>query len=373
MLIKNGRLISADLDMAGALEIHNGIINRTIAKNETLPDDNEVIDARGMFIMPGFVDIHMHAALGCDWTDGKVESVKKLAEYKLTEGVTTVLPTTLTLSHESLKAALAAIADYVKNDNNGARLPGVHLEGPYINPQALGAQNPAYARNLAISEVMELDSIFPVRKISLAPELPGALTGTEELIKYGIKIGAGHSKATFEEMQAAVAAGIDQLCHFGNQMTPLHHRDIGMVGAGLLLDELYVEIIADKIHLSPPMVQLVSKVKPHDKVILITDSTVGRGLPDGQYDSGGLLIEVKSGVARLVSNGALAGSTLKMNDALKNYMEISDLPLPEAIKAATTNPAKAAGLGNIGKLEPGFPADIAILDENFDVFKTLRQ
>lgn len=364
-LIKNCRIVSADFDLEGAsIEINGDKIGKIYLDGETLPQCENVFDAAGRIAMPGFIDIHNHGAMGYDATDDKPEAIRTIAETKIKEGVTTYIPTTLTLPGEELEKAMNHVAEYQKNPS-GAKVPGVHLEGPYINCDCIGAQNPAFVRKPDIKEVLKLNEIARVLIVSFAIEVEGGMEFTRDLLNAGIVPSCGHTAAAYTEFRKAALMGLKHLTHFCNQMTKLHHREIGMVGAGLLDDNVLVEVICDKIHLCPDMLKLVFAKKPIDKIAIITDAMCASWLADGDYDLGGLAVYVKDKAARLKSNDALAGSTLRFNDGVKNAYEVSGLPLSQVVKAAGYNQARSLGLEKTGKIESGYFADIVVLDDEF--------
>lgn len=367
-LIKNCRLVSPDLDLADAsILIEAGKITGTFS-GTALPAADRVIEASGLTAMPGFVDVHCHGRNNFDFCDALVDGVNTIAREKLAEGVTTLLPTTLTLPETDLAATLKSVAEY---DGRGCKLPGVHLEGPFINPKCTGAQNPAFVRKPDVEEVKRLNAIYPVLKVSFAVEEEGGDRLCEELRNLGITPSCVHSAASYGQFKAGYAKGLRNLSHFCNQMTPLHHRDIGLVGAGLLNDGVFIEFICDKLHVSPDMIALVFKVKDAGHIQLISDAMRASGMPNGEYTLGGLPVIVQGGAARLKEGGALAGSTLQIMDALRNVAEITSLPLKELVKSTSFAQAQALGLSGIGKLEPGYQADIVLLTKEFKVSKTL--
>ena len=372
-LLKNCRLISPDTELeCAAILIRDERIARIYAPGDALPGDvDRVVDAGGNMVVPGFIDVHCHGRSGLDFSDATLEAVTRMGVRKLEEGVTTLLPTTLTLAEETLAAALATAAEYVKTGVKGCRIPGVHLEGPYINPKFIGAQNPDFVRPPDIEEVKRLAKIFPVCKISYAVEMPGAAEFTAQLLAEGITPSCVHSAATFRQFLAAHDHGMRNLSHFCNQMSPLHHRDIGLVGAGFACDDVYIELICDKLHICPDMIDLVFELKGCDRIQLISDAMRASGMPDGNYTLGGLPVVVSDGAARLASNGALAGSTLQICDAFRNVSEITGMPLSDLVKTTSWNQACALGLKDLGRLEPGYLADIVILDPDFKVLKTM--
>ena len=367
-LIKNCRLISPDLDLADAsILIESGKI-AGIFTASSLPAADRIVDAAGLTAMPGFVDVHCHGRNNFDFCDALVDGVNTIAREKLAEGVTTLLPTTLTLPEADLAATLKSVAAY---DGRGCKLPGVHLEGPFINPKCTGAQNPAFVRKPDVEEVKRLNAIYPVLKVSFAVEEEGGDRLCEELRNLGITPSCVHSAANYSQFKAGYAKGLRNLSHFCNQMTPLHHRDIGLVGAGLLNDGVFIEFICDRLHISPDMIALVFKVKDAGHIQLISDAMRASGMPNGEYTLGGLPVIVQGGAARLKEGGALAGSTLQIMDALRNVAEITSLPLKELVKSTSFAQAQALGLPGIGKLEPGYQADIVLLTREFKVSKTL--
>ena len=367
MLIKNCRIISPDIDESGvSIEIEGKIIKRIYLQGALLPQVSKVYDAKDQITTAGFVDIHTHGAMGFDVMDGTDEAIETIAAAKLKEGVTTFLPTTLTASEQHLAKACESVARYQKNtQNQTVRIPGIHLEGPFINPKFIGAQNPEFVRKPDIDEILRLNSIARIMIVSYAIEMATDFEFITKLLSNGIVPSCAHSMATHEQFQQAKLKGVKHLTHFCNQMSPLHHREIGLVGSGLMDDEAMVETICDKVHLSPDMIKLIFKLKPIDKIAVITDSMLASGLPDGEFNLGGLEVVLKDNIVRLKSNSALAGGTTPYWQALKNIFELTGLPLKQLIKTTGYNQALSLGLEKLGKIEPGFYADIAILDADF--------
>lgn len=369
-LITNAHIISPGIDIAGGSVLLDGKrIVAVVQPGDPLPEADKIIDAGGNMLMPGFIDIHAHGAGGCDTCDCSLESIRTIADCKMKEGVTTWLPTTLTLGTKTLMDVCEVVKQYSASPN-GAKAPGIHLEGPYINPRQCGAQNPAFVRPADFDEVMSLNAIYPILYISLAPEMPGALDFIARATAAGITCSAGHSAATHADFLKAKAAGLKHLTHFCNQMSPQHHREIGLVGSGMLDRDIKIEIICDTIHLCSDMLNLTFTVKDSGQMIMITDSLACSWMPDGPGQLGGLPIMVKNGVARLES-GNLAGSTLRYAKGLKNVHEITGLPLSQLVKATSWNQAQSLGLHDLGKICPGFTADLVVLDANFDTVMTI--
>jgi len=367
LLITNAHVISPDVDEKGcAILVEGKSIKKVFKAGEALPSAEQTFDAAGRMVLPGFIDVHIHGGMGYETTTPKSEAMPAIAEAKMKEGVTSFCPTTLTLSNELLVQSLQFIEAYRTNAKY-TKVIGTHLEGPYIHRDCLGAQNPAFVRQASIEEVKQLNAVSPVSIITYAIDVDGSVPFTKELIEAGVTPSCGHTNATYEQFKAGKANGLARLTHFCNQMTKLHHREIGLVGAGLMDDDVAVEMICDKIHLCPDMIRLAFKVKPINKILLITDAMEATGLPDGDYQLGGLAVVVKDGAARLKSNNALAGSTLQFNTALKNIAEVTGLPLKELVKTTSYNQALNLGIGNLGKLEEGYTADIVVLNDAFGV------
>jgi N-acetylglucosamine-6-phosphate deacetylase len=366
MLIKNVRIISPDVDLPGAsIEIEGRVI-RNIHTGDRLPDAETVHDARGAMALPGFIDLHIHGALGHDVTDGTHEAVEKIAESKLKEGVTTFCPTTLTLPEADLARAMEAVASYRKCPT-WAKVAGVHLEGPFLSREYMGAQNPAHVRAPDMDEILRLNAITKVAIVTFAIEAEGGLEMVESLRGAGIVPSCGHSGATYEQFRQAMDRGLKHLTHFCNQMSPLHHREIGLVGAGLLDDDILIEMICDRHHLCPEMIRLAFKLKAHEKIALVADAVCAAGLDDGTYTLGGLEVLLEGGVVRLKGSDNLAGSTLRLNKALKNVHEVTGLPLMKIVRTTSLNQAESLGLEKLGRIEAGYLADIVILDKDFNV------
>lgn len=336
---------------------------------EVLPCDKNSV------VLPGFIDEHIHGAAGADAMDGTTDALSKIANAVASEGTTTFLATTMTQSPENILNAMKAVKEYRENaPANGAEIAGVHLEGPFISDKHIGAQPLEYVAkpDVKVFEQYNKASGNAIKIVSMSPETDGA----EELIKYlsenGIVASAGHTDAGFNDISKALSWGLKNVTHTYNAQKGLHHREIGTVGSAMLIDELNCEAICDLIHLSVPAIKLLIKNKPHDKFTLITDSMRAKHLADGISELGGQEVIVKNGEARL-KNGALAGSILKMNDAIKNLVLSCDVPFTDAVDFATVNPAKNLGLDkDLGTIEVGKRANLTVLDGEFNVKLTVR-
>lgn len=370
-LIKNVHIISPDVDLLNAsVLIENNIISSLYRFQEPLPDYDRIIDGENRMLVPGFIDIHVHGRSGYDISDGTEKAVETISSDKLIEeGVTSFLGTTLTVGEDRLFRAAQSMKRFKSKEQRGAKLLGIHLEGPFINPKCVGAQNPKFLQLPNIDLVKHINDIFPIKIVSYSIELQGAIEFTRQLSSLGIIPSCGHSVANYDEFTKAYSLGLKHMTHFCNIMSPLHHLEFGLVGGGLLHDEVYVEIICDRIHLCPEMIQLIFKIKGFDKVFLITDAMRAAGLSDGIYDLGGQETFVKNGCARL-NSGVVAGSTLLYNQGLRNVYEITGLPLKQLIKCTSWNQARSLGLNDLGKIAPGYIADITLLNDDFSVFQT---
>lgn len=364
-VFEDAHVISPGVDIEHAwVEVADGKVAR-VSRKPLAAKGAATYDASGCLLMPGFIDVHTHGALESDFCDEDPEAVFRLAEAKLAEGVTTFLPTTLTVSGALLKKAAANARAYAEAGMPFAKAPAIHLEGPYINVKCCGAQNPEFVRKPDIAEVKEIASIWPVKLVTYAVEAEGGAKFAKECIKLGIVPSCGHTGAKFADLKKAYASGLRHLTHFCNQMTPLHHREIGIVGAGFLVEDLNTEVICDTIHLCPDMLRLVFTRRSLAHVQIITDSLRCSHCRDGySFEMGGLEVRLENGEARLVKGGNLAGSTLWMGDGLRNVHRVTGIPLKDLVRTTSWNQALELGWGDrLGKVEKGFDADFAILSE----------
>ena len=373
LLIKNARLITPTVTIErGWLLSRNGKIT-TLAPNDSPHFDNvEVIDAEGLTLLPGFIDIHAHGGDGYDVMDGSVEALKGIAQYYAKSGVTSFLATTWTDTTENTLNTLKAIRDAQGTQSNGTMILGAHLEGPYLNAKKCGAQHSDLIRIASHEEAKQFLDLDVIRLLALAPEFKQNHWLIAECVKRGITLSVAHSDATYDDIQLATTMGLSHATHMYNAMSPLNHREPGVVGAVLSLDAISCELIADLIHVHPAAIQIVWRTKGADKIILITDSVKLAGLPDGQYHFSHQDVEMNNGTVRIREDGTLAGTTLKMNHALRNFMTATHEPLENVWQTASQNPARAINMSDRkGSITIGKDADLALVDDDINVYLTV--
>ena len=338
---------------------------KIIALSRELPIWAEIIDARGAYLSAGFIDIHIHGSAGADVMDASPEAMDTISGSILQTGTTAYLATTMTMGVVEISKALKTIQNH--RPTTGAKLLGVHLEGPFINPSKHGAQNPAHIQPPNLELIQPYLDI--IKMITLAPEVEGARAFIDYLQTDHphIVLSIGHSDATFKETQKGIAWGVSHATHLFNAMNPLHHREPGVVGAILGSDEVSCDLIADMIHIHPSFFNLLFRLK-RNRLILITDAMRAGCLQCGTYDIGGQDAIVTEGEARL-ADGTLAGSVLRINEALRNFYQHSEVGLPELIDMVTRIPAQKLGL-KMGEIREEYPADLVLFDRDFTILKT---
>ena len=368
ILLKNGKFVLANRIVSGDLLIIDGKIKKITEKENPLYENG--IDLKGKYVVPGFIDAHIHGAYGADAMDGTVEALKTISSFVVKHGTTNFLATTLTSTKEILKNVLEKVAEVQDKELDGANIFGAHMEGPYFDIQYKGAQNEKYMKPAGIEEIKEYLSVKPglVKLFSLSPKDETTLEAIKFLKENGVVVSVGHSAVNFDDVQKAIKAGLSHSTHTYNGMRGFTHREPGVVGAVLTNDAVMAEIIFDKIHVHPEAVRLLLKAKGVDKVECITDAMSATGLPDGNYKLGELDVYVKDSQARLVSNDSLAGSVLTLDKAFKNVIEVG-YSIFDAVKMTSTNAAKEFGL-NTGEISEGKDADLVVLNDDYSVDMT---
>lgn len=376
--------------------IQNGLVFRGKEgfKEDTLYIENgrfveaasgNVVDAAGCYVIPGLVDVHFHGAVGKDLCDADPNGLAAIAEYERANGITSICPATMTLSAESLRQICRSAALYSETNRaklqeepcpaaagqtngarpSGARLMGLHLEGPFIAPEKKGAQNPEYIIPPSIELLDELleASCGLVKLITIAPEISPAMAFIPKAAERGIHVSVGHTACDYDTAAQAFALGADHLTHTCNAMPPLSHRAPGPIAAGYMADHVFAEVICDGIHVHPAMVKGLLRLFGEDRVVFISDSMRAAGMPDGIYDLGGLDVSVSGAYARL-ADGTIAGSVSNLMQCVRQAVSMG-IPLETAVTCATINPARSIGIDRqVGSLEIGKYADCVLLDKN---------
>lgn len=330
-----------------------------------------VINAAGQWLMPGFIDVHVHGALGHEAMDGSVDGLAQMAGFYAQHGVTGFLATTWTGSHDETVDALRGVAQGMDQVEGGARIFGAHMEGPYLNPERCGAQDKALIRRATPEEVDTFFSIGAVRLITVAPEIEGSLDLIDECHRRGIAVSAGHTDATYAQMAQAVPHGVQHVTHTFNAMRPLHHREPGVIGAAMTMSELSVELIADNVHVHPVIMDALLNARGTGAVVLVTDAMRATGMPTGEYAVGDRQAFKYDGAVRL-ANGALAGSVLTMDAALRNFQQATKATLGDLWATTSGNAARLAGVADrTGAIAAGLDADLVIVDDEVRVSHTI--
>jgi N-acetylglucosamine-6-phosphate deacetylase len=371
LLIYNARLFTPNHPgLFGWLLAENGLI-RAIGFGNTpdfsSDDSIQSLDAQGHMLLPGFIDLHVHGAMGHEVMDASPAGLEVMARFYASHGVTSFLATTWTAGRASIVKALDLAEEMQGRIRGGATLLGVHLEGPYLNPVRCGAQDVNHIRRAEKEEALEFLNSGVIRLLALAPEFDENLWLIDECVRRGITVSAAHTAANYEQMQKAVERGVSQLTHSYNAMQGLGHREPGTIGAGMALPQVQCELIADNIHVHPIAQKILLDVKTPAGIILVTDAVRAAGLPEGEYRLDERSIQIREGAVRL-PDGTLAGSVLTMERALRNLCAASGRPLAEMWVTSSLNAARAIGVSaQKGSLEVGKHADLVLLDESFNV------
>ena len=326
------------------------------------------------YVVPGFIDIHIHGSKGCDVMDGTASAIETIAKSVVKSGTTAFLATTMTLSEFDIKKALNAVRDSKVSQKglfehgiaSGARVLGAHMEGPFINPAFKGAQNVEHIQRPTVEWL--IDYLDVVKMITYAPEMDDDFAFAKALRDQSVVLSIGHSGCDYETASRAFDEGVDHVTHCFNAMTPLHHRNPGVVGAALT-KPFTIDIITDGIHVHSGFMGPFIELKGIDKTILITDAMRAAMMPDGQYDLGGQMVEVANGCCKL-HDGTLAGSVLSMDQALRNMLSLSNIPFEHVIRMLSENPAKKLNIfDSKGSIRVGKDADLVVLSPDFLVYK----
>ncbi len=362
--IINAKLILNDEIVEGKTLLFN---EKIIAVSNTCDLQNiEIIDARGKYVSAGFIDIHIHGSGGADIMDARPETLETISSTLLQTGATSFLATTMTMSTEAIDNALQNIQMH-KENVSGARILGIHLEGPFINADKHGAQDKKYVQKPNMELIKNY--INEIKMITIAPEVEGAEDFVKDLTKEypHIILSIGHSDSSYEKSKESFSWGVSHATHLFNAMNTYHHREPGIVGA-VFDSDVTCDIIADLVHTHPSALELVHKVKG-DRLILITDAMRAGCMKCGSYDLGGQTVTVSNGKA-VLADGTMAGSVLKLNEALLNMTKHTSMTRIEAVNSVTKIPARILGLKK-GQLKEDYDADIVIFDEDFSIISTI--
>lgn len=369
-LITNIRLITPNSVEKGYGVVFNKgkIIDIDLEENINLELISEVINGDGRFLSPGFIDIHNHGNTGHDIMDSTEETLDKIGEFHIKNGVTSYLGTIITSSYDNIITSIKNITDY-KNKKTLSQLLGIHLEGPFFSILRKGAQPEKYIKEPDIEIVKDFVELAEnkLKMVSIAPEFNGAIEIISYLKEKNITIAMAHSNATFNEAKRGINHGVTVATHLFNGMREFNHREPGIIGAALTDDRVYCELIYDRIHLHDETVKIALKTKGIDKIVLVSDAMRAAGLEDGEYELGGQKVIVNNGAARL-ENGGLAGSTLNLKDAVYNMVTMLNIPIQDAVRMASLSPAKAIGVSkHKGSIEIGKDADMLLFDDDINI------
>lgn len=374
MIIKNVTIVQGEELVEATVVINRGTIQKVLLGDAVSANREEytqevVVDGGKKLLIPGMIDVHIHGAHNFDMMDGTTESIQAVSKACAETGCTSFLVTSVSSNLQDLLQMIEQTKAVIGKEV-GAKIAGIHLEGPYLNIEKKGMQNPDFLRHPDLEEMAKIFEVADglIKMVTIAPELPGGLELIHFLKERGVVIAIAHSNATYEEAQDAFSQGATHITHCFNAMPTIHHRAPGLVAAALEDDSVSVQAIVEGIHLHPGIVRLMHKIKGADKMVLTTDALQAMGVGDGEYLFGGHQVTVKEGVARL-HDGTLASSTVTMNRSLQLSTEFG-IPLEDAVQMATSTPATILGMTNVGQIKEGFTADLVLIDEEFEVLKT---
>ncbi|SEA21433.1 N-acetylglucosamine-6-phosphate deacetylase [Eubacterium aggregans] len=364
MIIKNAAVFTPD----GRFKQQDLVIDGPIIATGPGAKSHPVLDAQGLYAIPGLIDLHLHGAMDADFCDGTPESLATIAQYEAQNGITAFTPASMTLPEAQLSDIFSNARDH--KPKSGAMLLGINMEGPFLSKEKKGAQNADYLQvpNRKMFERLMAASGRSIRLMTIAPELPGAMDFIHHTAGQTV-LALGHTTADYDTARTAFEVGACHVTHLFNAMPPFGHRETGVVGAAFDQPDATVELISDGIHIDPSMVRAAFKLFGPDRVILISDTMRAAGLADGDYSLGGQPVKVVNGRATL-SSGTIAGSTTNLMDCLRQAVSFG-IPLETAVQAATLNPARRIGETQLGKLAPGCLANVVLLDRELNIVNVM--
>lgn len=378
ILIKNANIVTPyEIKRSSSLVIEDGkIIN--ICKG--LCEDgsfDEIIDAEGNYLSPGFIDLHNHGNFGHDFMEATFEAFDIMADFHIKNGVTSFLATTITQKDSAIRRALISVGEYIESGSKDSKIKaqmlGIYLEGPYFAVEKKGAQPEEYIKTPDIGELKEFIDLSKnnIKIVALAPEIDGAKEAVRFLREKGITISAAHTVATYEEAKLGMDMGITLITHLYNGMRDFSHREPGIIGAALTDERVACELICDGIHLHVGAMELAVRMKGKDGIVLVSDAMMATGLEDGKYELGGQDVYVRDGAARL-EDGTLAGSTLTLDRAVYNMVHLVGVSLEDAVRMASLNPARVIGVERTkGSIEIGKDADLIVFDRDINILMAI--
>ncbi len=361
MIIKNARVYKSSFHFEqGEVYIEDSLIKKSTS-------DNEVLDADGLMVVPGFIDIHLHGANKADFMDGCYESLDAITSYEASKGITSISPASMTMDKSALEKAFISAKDFNSKKHN-ASIEGIYMEGPFISKDKIGAQNPKYLKN---PDVEFFDDLYQasgslIKVVVLAPEVSGGIDFIKA-VKDRVKVSIGHTNTDYETAKNAFIQGASELTHTFNAMPPINHRNPGPIVAALDNGKVMAELIADGIHIDKAIINLAFRLFTKDNLVLISDSMMATGLDDGIYALGGQKVNVKGKRATL-DDGTLAGSVTNLYDCFVNVVKNAGIKIEDAVKACTYNPACVLNIVNkVGSIESGKRADLLLIDDDLNL------
>lgn len=378
MIIDHVKVFTEDKKFTdGGIVIKNGTIEQVYTEGKRPQTEDEVLDGKGMYAIPGLIDLHFHGCKGDDFCDGSRDAIARIAEYEASVGVTAIAPATMTLPVEELEQILRVAAEYKKGPHSKkeADFVGINMEGPFISPAKKGAQD---ERNIIPCDVKVCERFLEVSEglvkfMGIAPEESKNAVSFIEAVKDKVNVSLAHTNADYDTAMAAFNAGADHAVHLYNAMPAFTHRAPGVIGAVYDSKHVMAEIICDGVHIHPAAVRATFEMMGEDRMILISDSMRAAGMPDGSYTLGGLDVNVVGNRATLASDGAIAGSVTNLMDCMKTAVKTMNIPLETAVACATINPAKSLGIdAEYGSIRAGKKAHIVLMDQELNVQQVIK-